>query len=339
MVAKLSRRAVLGQAAAVVAAPTVLGSRAWAAAEFRFKLATTILADQPINEYARRAAAAVLAESNGRVAIQVFPGYQLGSSTSVMSAVREGSIEMATFSGAIYANVLPVSSLYNLAFIFKDYDAIWRTMDGKCGDLLRSRIEATGLHPLSKIWNLGFRQITTSTKPIKTVDDLKGVKIRVAQAPLILACFKQLGASPVALNFDELFTALQTKVADGQENDLFQILKGGLYEVQKYCALTSHIFDGYYFLVNGQIWKDLPDDMKTLVATKFDEAAVQQRQALIDALGPAQTELAAKGLIFNDVDREEFKAALRKLGYYAEWKKTFGPDVWNLLEESVGPLA
>ncbi len=340
MIAKLPRRTMLrhtAAAAAILASPAIL-TRGARAAQFRFKLATTILPAQPLNAYARQAAAAVREESHGQVSIEVFPGYELGSSTSVMSEVRDGSIEMATFSGAILANVLEVSSIYNLAFIFKDYDQIWATMDGKLGDYLRAEIEGVGLHALDKIWNLGFRQITTSTKPIKTPEDLKGVKIRVAVAPLILSAFKALGAAPAAINFNELFTALQTKVVDGQENDLFQIWKGDLYEVQKYCAMTNHIWDGYYFFINGRVWNGLPNDVRTLIATKFNDAAVQQRQAVIDTFGPARTELAKKGLIFNDVDRESFKLALKNAGFYGRWEKRFGPKVWSLLEESVGSL-
>lgn len=339
MSAKLPRRAVLRHAVAgtVIASPAIL-TRTARAAEFKFKLATTILPAQSLNTYAKQAAAAILKESQGRVSIQVFPGYELGSSTSVMSEVRDGSIEMATFSGAILASILPVSSIYNLAFIFKDYDQIWQTMDGKLGDYLRTQIQGIGLHALDKVWNLGFRQITTSTKQIKTPEDLKGVKIRVAVAPLILSCFKALGAAPAAINFNELFTALQTKVVEGEENDLFQIWKGNLYEVQKYCALTNHIWDGYYFFINGKTWNSLPGDVQTLIATKFNDAAVQQRQAVISSMGPAQTELAKNGLVFNNVDRDAFRSALREAGFYAQWKKAFGPTVWSLLEDSVGKL-
>lgn len=340
MTKETTRRSVLRHGAAgiaTLASPALLTRRA-RAAEYSFKLATTILPDHPINVLTRQAAAEILSESKGRVAVTVFPGYQLGSSTSVMSSVRAGSIEMAMFSGAVLANLLPVSSIYNLAFAFKDYGQVWTAMDGKMGDYVRQKIEGVGLHPLDKIWNLGFRQITTSSKQIRTPEDLKGVKIRVAVAPLFLSCFNSLGAASTSLNFNELFTALQTKVVDGEENDLLQILKGNLYEVQKYCALSNHIWEGYYFFVNGPAWNRLPPDMKDLVAAKFNAAAVQERQALIDALQPAQKELAQKGLVFNDVDREAFKAALVKAGFYAQWKKTFGTEVWTMLQDVVGPL-
>jgi tripartite ATP-independent transporter DctP family solute receptor len=337
---RITRRHALKGAASgalLLAAPAILTRRAQAA-DFEFKLATTILPEHPINTHARDAAAAILKESGGRVSIQVFPGYQLGSSSSMVSQVRSGAVEFCTLSGAVLSALVPSSTIYNTAFAFEDINQVWAALDGKMGDSIRGDIEKAGVHALKKQWNLGFRVITTRSRQIKTPADLKGLKIRVAVAPLILSCFQTLGAAPAPINFDELYTALQTGVVEGQENDLFQIQAGRLYEVQKYCANTQHIWDGYFTLVNGAIWKSLPEDLQEIVARNIDAAAVKERDDVQQRMASSKVIIEKAGIIFNDVDRASFKETLSKAGFYATWREKFGPDLWSLLEATTGPL-
>ena len=117
--------------------------------------------------------------------------------------------------------------------------------------------------PFETVWDNGFRQITTSTKPIQTPEDLKNFKIRVPVVPLWVAMFKSLGAAPVSLPLSEAYLALQTKVADGQENPLPLIDSAKFYEVQKYCSLTNHAWDGFWFVASGRIWKGVPAEVQT----------------------------------------------------------------------------
>jgi len=328
---------VLGRSA-VLAAPAILARHAQAA-EFTFKMATTIIPDQPLNARAMQAAAAILEETGGRVQIQVFPGYQLGSSTSVLSQLRGGAIEIATFSGSVLSTLVPLSTIYNVAFAFQDLDRVWTAMDGRLGDHIRAAIGRSGLHALDKHWNLGFRQITTSTRPVAAPADLRDMKLRVPVAPLFVSCFRALGAAPAPINFDELYTALQTKVVDGQENDLFQIQAARLYEVQRYCSTTNHIWDGYFTLVNGRVWRSLPSALQGVVAKHLDAAAVSQRQDLQERMEGSAQALRAAGIAFNEPDRDAFRTALGRAGFYAECKRSFGPEAWAILESSVGPLA
>ena len=165
---QLSRRKFLTSSAigcAALSAPALLSHPA-NAAEFSFKLATTIPPDHPLNEHARRAAAAIAEQSGGRMEIQVFPGYMLGSSTSALSQVRSRSLELITLSGSVLSTLVPISTIYNTAFAFKNYDEVWQALDGKLGNLLRSKIAGVGLHAFDKHWDLGFRHITSSSKPI-----------------------------------------------------------------------------------------------------------------------------------------------------------------------------
>src|SRR5262249_25136392 len=145
------------------------------------------------------------------------------------------------------------------------------------GAYIRGQIQRSGLMVMDKIWDNGFREITSSTKPIKTPDDLKGFKIRVPVSPLWTSMFQAFGSAPASINFNEVYTALQTKVVEGQENPLAIIATAKLYEVQRYCSLTNHMWDGFWLLANRRAWDRLPPDLQAIVANHFNEAAVSQR--------------------------------------------------------------
>ena len=242
-----TRRRVLSGSVALgsaLAMPAIL-SRPAGAAEFIFKMATTIPQDHPINPRAQQAAETINEKSGGRIKVEVFPGYVLGSSTSCLSQLRGGAIQLLTLSGSVLSTMVPVSTIYNAAFAFKTYNEVWAALDGKLGDYIRGKVVAAGMQPIGKHWDLGFRDMTTSAKPITSAADLIGLKIRVPVAPLFLSCFEALGAAPASINFDEVYSSLQTRLIDGEENDLLVIDTAKLYEVQKYCAVTGHIWDGY----------------------------------------------------------------------------------------------
>lgn len=325
-------------ASTALAAPAIL-TRPANAAEFSFKLATTIPAQHPINEHARDAARAVAEESGGRLQVEVFPGYVLGSSTSALSQLRSGGLELMTLSGAILSTLVPISTIYNTAFVFEGYDQVWQAMDGALGAHLRGKIAGAGLHPFDKHWDLGFRHITSGSKPIRSLDDLRDMKIRVPVAPLFVSCFKALKAVPATINFDELYVALQTRIVDAQENDLLVVETGKLNEVQKFCALTGHIWDGYFTLGNRRAIRALPNDLRDLLEKSLNAAAVAEREDVKNRTATARQELERAGMAFTGPDREEFKAALRKAGFYAETRAKFGNEAWSLLEASAGSLA
>ena len=334
------RRSFIVRSGAVAA--TIVGSAAplrfARAAEFNMKLATTIPPDHPLNAHARNAAEEIAKKTDGRVNVEVFPGYVLGSSTSALSQLRGGGIQMLTLSGSVLSTLVPAATIYNTAFAFKDYDQVWSAMDGSLGDYIRGKVAAIGLQPIGKHWDLGFRHITTSSKPIKAPEDLRELKVRVPVAPLFVSCFKALGSAPTPLNFDEVYSALQTKLIDGQENDVIVTDTAKLYEVQKYCALTGHIWDGYFTLVNGRLWKGIPEPLQQIVSKSFGDAALKERTEIRARSQAVRQSLQEKGLVFNDVDREAFRAALRKAGFYAQWKESFGAEAWSALEKATGTL-
>jgi TRAP-type C4-dicarboxylate transport system substrate-binding protein len=150
--------------------------------------------------------------------------------------------------------------------------------------------------------------------------------------------YKAFESAPTSINFNEVYTALQTKVVDGQENPLAIISTAKLYEVQKYLSMTNHMWDGFWFLANRRAWERLPQDVRAIVAKHINAAGVKEREDVATLNASVQQELAAKGMVLNQPDPAPFRDKLRKAGFYAEWKGKYGDEAWAILEGSVGKL-
>src|SRR3954449_240682 len=336
-----SRRTLLKGSAATavmgsVGAPLVARAQA---AEFTYKYANNLPDSHPMNARAKEMAAAIKAETNGKFDLQIFPNNQLGSDTDMLSQIRSGGVEFFTLSGLILATLVPAASINGIGFAFPDYDTVWKAMDGDLGAWIRGEIGKANLVVMDKIWDNGFRETTSSTKPINGPEDFRGFKIRVPVSPLWTSMFKAFDAAPASINFSEVYSALQTKIVEGQENPLALISTAKLYEVQKYCSMTNHMWDGFWFLMNRRAWQALPEDIKTIVAKNVNAAAVKERADTEKLNITVREELAGKGLVFNQPDVAPFREKLRSAGFYAEWKGKYGDKAWEILEKSVGKLS
>ena len=335
----LSRRNVLRGAAAAATLAMPMRAALAQKAEFTYKYANNLPLTHPMNIRAKEMTDAIRAETHGRVDIQVFPNNQLGSDTDMLSQLRSGGVEFFTLSGLILSTLVPAASISGIGFAFNDYASVWKAMDGDLGAHIRGQITKAGLVPMEKIWDNGIRQITSSPKPIATPADLKGFKIRVPVSPLWTSMFKALDAAPASINFAEVYSALQTKIVDGQENPLAIIATAKLFEVQKFCSLTNHMWDGFWFLANRHAWEKLPADVQAVVSRHIDAAGLKERADVAELNAGLQKDLAAKGMVFNQPDAAAFRDQLRKAGFYGEWKGKYGDDAWAILERSVGKLA
>ncbi len=151
--------------------------------------------------------------------------------------------------------------------------------------------------------------------------------------------FKAFDASPTSINFNEVYSSLQTKIVEGQENPLAVIATAKFNEVQRYCSLTNHMWDGYWFLANRRAWERIPEDLRTMVARHINAAGMKERTDVFKLNSSLQGELAKNGLTFNKPDPEPFRDKLRKAGFYTEWKGRYGEEGWALLEKTCGKLA
>jgi tripartite ATP-independent transporter DctP family solute receptor len=322
-----------------LAAAPFTSTRRAEATEVTYKYANNLASSHPMNQRAFQAAEKIRADSNGRMQIDIFPEGQLGSDTSMLSQLRSGAIEFFTLSGPILSILVPVASINGIAFAFPDYQAVWRAMDGDLGAYVRAQIEKADLVAMEKIWDNGFRQITSSSKPITSPDDLHDFRIRVPVSQLWISMFRVFNAAPVSLNFSELYSALKNQLVEGQENPLAIISTARLYEVQKYCSLTNHMWDGFWFLANARAWHRLPADLRDIVAKNWNGAALAERADLAKLNVTLQEDLTGKGLIFNRPDSAPFREALRKAGFYSEWRYRYGDEAWAILEANIGKLA
>lgn len=337
---KFTRRTMMRGIAAVSAlsAASIISSRS-RAAEFTYKYGNQVPANHPMSVFAQKAADRIAEESKGRLEIRQFPNNQLGGDTDMLSQLRSGALELFTISPVVLSNLVSVASISGVGFAFPSSEAAWTAMDGELGSHVRAQIAKFSLTAMPRIWDSGFRQITTSQKPITTADDLKGLKIRVPVTPLWASMFKAFGAAPAPINFSELYSALQTKIVDGQETPLVSIQAAKLYEVQRYCSLTNHVWDGYWLVANGKAWEALPADLREIAARNFDRAAAEQRQENRRLNDSLQRDLEKAGLVFNKPDPASFRAALTRAGFYNEWRGKFGKEAWELLQKYSGELA
>jgi tripartite ATP-independent transporter DctP family solute receptor len=336
---KLTRRGLLG-AASATAASAILGRPAKAAAaEFDFKLGVNTPETHPLTIRLNEAAKAISVQSNGRLNVTVFSNSQLGGDPEMLSQVRSGGIDFLAVPSLTLSILVPMSGLPSIGFAFQSYDQVWAAMDGGIGDVVRDAIARAGIVPMKKVWDNGFRQITSSSsRQLNSVDDLKNFKIRVPVTALLTSLFSGLGALPSSISYNELYSALQTHIVEGQENPLAQVSTGKLYEVQKYCALSNHCWSGYWIVANRRALSALPADLQEIVASNFDATAIKERADLVEMDRSLQAELTTKGMTFNTPDPVQFRAALVKAGFYTQWQKTYGEQAWAQLEKYTGKL-
>lgn len=218
-------------------------------------------------------------KSGGKLKVQVFPGGALGSDQANVSALQGGTLEMAAMNSGIFASLVKEFAIYDFPFLFgnpKEADAV---VDGPFGRNLHKKLEEKGLVGLA-YYELGFRELTNSKRPIKTVDDIAGLKLRVIPNPINVDWVKALGANPTPLPFPELYAALEQGAVDGQENPVATIKGAKLYEVQKYLALTNHQYNPQSVVVSKKFWDSLsPADHKILQEAAAESAVYQRTQS------------------------------------------------------------
>ena len=303
----------------------------------KMSMGSVMPTSHPASTFVAEATEAIKNETNGAVQINFFPNSMLGSEPNLFSQLRSGAIDFAVLSCSFLQAAVPVAGIPGVAFAYNDYATLWKSLDGDLGAFIKTALEKVGLTPF-KIVDNGFRHTTTSSRPINTVADVAGLKIRVPPSPLLTSLYATLGAGPTTIQLGELYTALQTNVVDGMENSLVNLEALKVYEVQKYCSKTEHSWDGLWLLARTKSWNELPSEIRSVIQRNFEDHATRQQQEFARLDPKMESVLQSNGMIFNQPERDQFREKLRSGGYYKEWKAKFGSEAWGKLEQYTGPL-
>lgn len=271
--------------------------------------------------------------SSGEIDVNIFPAQQLGGAAENVQAVKLGSIEMMWVGTAYLTRTVPGLEIIGLPFQFKDREQAFAIVDGPVGAALDEKLADEGMTSLGYM-ELGFRQLTNNVRPIETVEDIEGLKIRLQPNETHLATFRALGANPVALDVKELYSALEQGVIDGQENPFAIINVAGYAEVQKYVSNTGHFFD-FISVVGNKEWFDgLDSDTQQIVIDAMGTAIAYQRELAEEQDAAGLDQLVEKGMTFTEVS-PQLAAALREktAGVAADTKSRIDPDLVQLLDD------
>ncbi len=253
--------------------------------------------------------------SDGKITVSVFPNGQLGDEEVSLTQVQAGTLEMCTSSIAPITTFQKKFSVLDIPFLFSDYEEAWMVLDSKVGQGLMESLNDMDLKGLAWMEN-GFRHITTKSKPVNTMADLKGVKIRTMNAPMHILNFQTLGANPTPVNFSELYMAMSQNIVDGQENPIANVWDLNMYEVQKYVSLTGHIYDSMPLICNLSWWNNLPAEYQTIIQEGAMIGQNYSRFCNYEREDELRTMLTEKGMEFTDVTdeaKEEMKNATQSI--------------------------
>ena len=269
--------------------------------------------DLSAQEFAKR----VQQKLGGKVVVQVYGSSQLGDDTEMMQKVKLGTLDFSVPS-TVMSSVVPAFGLFEMPYLVSDREHMKRIEKEIVWPALAPLSEKAGYQMIA-VWENGFRQITNNAHPIKTPEDLKGIKLRVPKGKWRIKMFQAYGASPSAMGFSEVFVALQTGVMDGEENPLTQIYTAKFQEVQKYLSMTDHVYTPAYVVTSVRRWNALPPDVR-----KGLSEAARETQAYVYKTGAQQDEellgkLKQAGMKVNDADKAAFRAASKPI--YEEFAK------------------
>lgn len=283
----------------------------------------------------RKFAEIVKEKSGGKIDVKVFPAGMLGGDLQSVTALQGGLLQMSVMNAGLMASLAPDFAVLDLPFLFESTKEADAVMDGEVGKTFAKQLDEKNLVVLA-YWELGFRNLTNSRRPVEKVDDIEGLKIRVVQSPIYLEMFQALGANAVPMPFPEVYTALETGTVDGQENPAPSILTAKLNEVQKYITLTRHTYNPMVLLFSKPLWEKLDQEEKDLLQAAATEAAAFQRQLSRDADQKAVDALAASGMTVTKLPPEEIARFREKTKPVADkFAASANPELVKALNETI----
>lgn len=273
--------------------------------------------------------------TKGKVIIDIFPGGVL--SAGELTAFQTGVVEMGITRGAELMTYDPHWGIFEMPFLFPDLEAVDKVINGDLINQLFGEVQGANVVLLEGFFENGFRHVTNNIRPIHTVGDMKGMKMRVMDTPLQVAIFSALGSSPMGISYEELYSALQTNVIDAMEGSFVNILDKAFYEVQKYLSLTGHSYYGWATAINAQVYNSFSPEIQKILNDSMREAAVYEQELIRKENQEGMEKLQEKGMIVNDLTPEEkmgFVKATKSV--YDKYADEIGKDFINQFMEEMG---
>ncbi|PZE20601.1 TRAP transporter substrate-binding protein [Paenibacillus xerothermodurans] len=283
--------------------------------------------DHPQGQGLKKFAEIVGEKSGGKLKVQTFFAAQLGDDLKMTDALKAGTQEITIPSTSPLTGMVKEFGMFDFPFVFDNEQEADAVLDGPLGQKLIDKLPAQGLIGLG-YWENGFRNLTNSKRPVATVDDFKGLKIRTLQSKVQLDAFSALGANPSPMPFSEIFTALESKTVDGQENPLATIESNKFNEVQQYLSMTNHVYTPFVFLVSKKFWDQLTPDEQKILKEAAVEAGKFQREKNREQNKKSLENLKSKGMEVNEVtpeDRAKMEAAVKPV--VDKFSKELGEDL------------
>ena len=296
-----------------------------ASAKTIIRVAHTIAPDSHYNQGLLHLNELLKEKTNGEIELEVYHSAQLGSERDAVEGVAMGTLEMTLVSSAPLANFTNKFMLFNLPFIVRDREKAYAWMDGPEGKKILDSLLPQNIVGLG-IWENGFRNLTNSKIAVTNPDDVNGLKIRLMENPIHVATFKTLGAYPVPMPFGELFTALQQKTVDGQENPLIIIYTSKFAEVQKYVTLTGHFYAPAILLINKTFWEEtLTEEQRKIFKECEQEAKNWERQFSIKGDQELAAKLKEAGMEVIEPDKAKWVEATKPV--YEQFEEQIGKEM------------
>ncbi|TCT28203.1 DctP family TRAP transporter solute-binding subunit [Martelella mediterranea] len=270
--------------------------------------------------------------TDGRIEVRVQSGGALGGDRDVIEGVQLGTVEMAVPSTSVVANFVPDLKIFDIPFLFRDFDHADAVLNGPVGQEILDEMPDQGLVGLA-YGGMGFRELTNNVRPVQKAADVEGLKIRTQQNDMHIAVWEALGVLPTPMAIPEVYTALQQGVVDGQENPVGAILNNRFGEVQKYLSMTDHAFTPLVVLISPSVWNSMDAEDQAVIKTAAGNAMARNREEVENGLSTGLDELRAQGVtVVEDVDKASFRAKLD--GLYDQFAGQFGEDRLNEIEQT-----
>ena len=309
----------------LIAAAALAGMTAGASAQTEIEVGHSTTLDSHYGMGMTRFGEVLEELSGGEMTLIQHPAAALGGEREMIEAVQIGALDMVITSTGPLPNFVPETQVLDLPFLFRDYDHARGVLDGELGQEMLAKIDEAGFKALAWTEN-GFRHITNSQRPIKTPEDLAGLKIRTMENPIHLKAFEALGAAPTPMSFAELFTALQQGVVDAQENPIVVISVSNFSEVQDHLTLSGHLYSPAIILMSQSFWDGLTEEQQGWVMQAAKESVEVTRNRVTELEETGVDKLREQGMeVVTEIDREAFEAAVQPA--YEQYTSQFGDEL------------